>query len=59
MTAYPTGCVRTSAKHDVEWKSCAHPLTHVHTTQAALDLAKQPEMKGKTICVIIPSFGER
>eukprot|EP00752_Nemacystus_decipiens_P018639 g16713.t1 len=27
--------------------------------KAALDLAKQPEMKGKTICVVIPSFGER
>ncbi|CAM9941621.1 unnamed protein product [Ascophyllum nodosum] len=26
---------------------------------AALELAKQPDMKGKTICVIIPSFGER
>eukprot|EP00752_Nemacystus_decipiens_P018638 g16712.t1 len=27
--------------------------------KAALNLAKQPEMKGKTICVVIPSFGER
>lgn len=27
--------------------------------QAALELGNQPEMKGKTICVIIPSFGER
>eukprot|EP00903_Cladosiphon_okamuranus_P012392 g11614.t1 len=27
--------------------------------KAAVELAKEPEMSGKTICVIIPSFGER
>eukprot|EP00903_Cladosiphon_okamuranus_P012391 g11613.t1 len=27
--------------------------------KAALELAKKPEMKGRTICVVIPSFGER
>lgn len=46
-----------ATNHDVV--RIAHTRARKHHEKAALELAKEPEMTGKTICVIIPSFGER